>query len=186
LSERASDIGLAGRRFGLRAAYLGAAVAVYLADQASKAWAVRRLRLGETLHVIGNTVRLGYAENPGIAFGHLQEGGEFGRWMLAALASLAIVGLLAYLFRTRRTDDRVLGAVALLLAGVGGNLTDRVRFGYVVDFIEVFIGSYQWPTFNVADAAICTGAILLALDIIFEGKKEKSGVRSQKSEGSTH
>jgi signal peptidase II len=165
---------------GWRVAYLAAAACVYLADQASKAWAVRRLRAGEVVHVVGNTVRLAYAENPGIAFGRLQEGGEFGRWMLAALASLAVVGLLAYLFRTRRTDDRLLGAIALLLAGVAGNLTDRVRLGFVIDFIETYIGSYQWPTFNVADAAICVGAALLALDLILEGRKEG---RRQKAEG---
>jgi signal peptidase II len=153
-------------------AYLVAAAGLYFVDQMSKAWAVRRLRLGEVVSVVGDTIRFGYAENPGIAFGRLQEGGEFGRWMLASLASLAVVGLLAYLFRTRRTDDRVLGAIALLLAGVAGNLTDRVRLGYVVDFIEVFIGSYQWPTFNVADAAICVGAGLLALDLILEGRAE--------------
>ena len=86
--------------------------------------------------------------------------------------ALAIVGLLLYFFRTRRTDDRILGAIALLLAGVAGNLTDRVRLGHVVDFIQVFIGSYPWPTFNVADAAICTGAALLALDLILEGRAE--------------
>src|ERR1043166_5356569 len=97
---------------GWRVAYLAAAACVYLADQASKAWAVRRLRAGEVVHVVGNTVRLAYAENPGIAFGRLQEGGEFGRWMLAALAALAVVGLLAYLFRPRPPDDRLLGAAA--------------------------------------------------------------------------
>jgi signal peptidase II len=157
---------------GWRAAYLAAAAGVYLADQMTKAWAVRRLRFGDVVHAAGDTVRFAYAENTGVAFGRLQEGGEFGRWMLVALASLAVVGLLAYFFRTRRTDDRVLGAVALLLAGVAGNLTDRVRLGFVVDFIEVFIGSYQWPTFNVADAAICAGAVLLALDLILEGRRE--------------
>jgi signal peptidase II len=155
-----------------RVAYLCAAFAVYMADQASKAWAVRRLRTGEVVNVFDGFARLAYAENPGIAFGRLQEGGEFGRWMLATLAALAIIGLLAYFFRTRRTDDRLLGALALLLAGVAGNLTDRVRLGHVIDFIEVFIGSYQWPTFNVADAAICTGAALLALDLILEGRRE--------------
>ena len=159
-------------RLGWRAAYLFAAAGIYLADQATKAWAVRRLRHGQVVYVAGDSVRLAYAENTGIAFGRLQEGGEFGRWMLATLAALAVVGLLAYLFRTRRTDDRLLGAIALLLAGVAGNLTDRVRLGFVVDFIEVFIGSYQWPTFNVADAAICTGAALLALDLILEGRAE--------------
>jgi len=155
-----------------RAAYLFAAAAVYLADQASKAWAVRRLKTGEVVRVFDGLLHFSYAENPGIAFGRLQEGGEFGRWMLAALAALAVVGLLLYFFRTRRTDDRLLGAIALLLAGVAGNLTDRVRLGHVIDFIDVFLGSYQWPTFNVADAAICTGAALLALDLILEGREE--------------
>lgn len=160
------------RGAGWRAAYLFAAAALYMADQASKAWAVKRLRGGEVLKAVDGLLHFGYAENPGIAFGGFQEGGEFGRWMLAALAALAVVGLLAYFFRTRRTEDRLLGALALLLAGVAGNLTDRVRLGYVVDFIELHLGSYQWPTFNVADAAICTGAALLALDLIFEGRRE--------------
>ena len=166
--------------FRWRLAYLSAAFAVYMADQTSKAWAVRRLRAGEVVKVIDGVLHFGYAENPGIAFGRLQEGGEFGRWMLAVLAGLAIVGLLVYFFRTKRTDDRILGALALLLAGVAGNLCDRVRLGHVIDFIEVYIGSFQWPTFNVADAAICAGAALLALDLILEGRK--SGVRSQESE----
>ena len=160
------------RGIGWRTAYLCAAGVVYLADQASKAWAVRRLRTGEVVKVFDGLLHFGYAENPGIAFGQFQEGGPFGRWMLATLAGLAVVGLLLYFFRTRRTDDRLLGALALLLAGVAGNLTDRVRLGHVVDFIDVFIGSYQWPTFNVADAAICTGAALLALDLILEGRAE--------------
>jgi signal peptidase II len=158
--------------FRWRAAYLFAAAAVYMADQASKAWAVRRLKTGEVVSAWEGLLHFSYAENTGIAFGQLQEGGEFVRWMLAALAGLAVVGLLLYFFRTTRTDDRLLGALALLLAGVAGNLTDRVRFGHVVDFIDVFIGSYRWPTFNVADASICVGAALLALDLILEGRRE--------------
>ena len=171
---------MSARGLRWRAAYLLAAAALYLADQASKAWAVRRLRGGEVVGVLDGVLQFGYAENTGIAFGQLQDGGQFGRWMLSALAALAVTGLLAYFFRTRRTEDRLLGALALLLAGVAGNLTDRVRLGHVVDFIEVFIGSYQWPTFNVADAAICTGAALLALDLILEGREEG---RRRKAEG---
>ena len=164
---------------GWRAAYLVAASLLYLVDQITKAWAVRRLRLGDTVRVVEGFLHFGYAENPGIAFGQFQEGGEFGRWMLVALASLAAAGVAAYILRTPRTDDRTLGACALLLAGIAGNLTDRVRLGHVIDFVEVHLGSFQWPTFNVADAAICVGAGLLALDIIREGS-QKSGVRSQK------
>ena len=160
------------RGMGWRAAYLFAALALFIADQASKAWAVKRLRSGEVVKVFDGLLHFSYAENPGIAFGRLQEGGEFGRWLLVALAGLAVVGLLLYFFRTKRTDDRILGAIALLLAGVAGNLCDRIRLGHVIDFIDVFIGSYQWPTFNVADAAICTGAALLAIDLLLEGRRE--------------
>ena len=161
-----------GLRFGWRAAYLLAALGVYLADQASKAWAVRRLMSRGGVDVIGGFLRFDYATNPGIAFGQLQKSGAFGRWLLAGLAVAAIVAVFVYFMRTPRTDDRVLGACALLLAGIAGNLTDRVRLGHVIDFIEVHLGSYQWPTFNVADAAICVGAGLLALDIILEGRQK--------------
>lgn len=170
-----------GRKFVWRAAYLVAAAGIYLADQASKAWAVRRLRFGDSRTVIDGVLHFAYAENPGIAFGQLQEGGEFGRWMLSALAGLAAVGVVLYLFRTTRTDDRILGACALLLAGIVGNLTDRVRLGHVIDFIEVHIGSFQWPTFNVADAAICVGAGLLALDLFMEGRRESSVPKDKQS-----
>ena len=169
MSERARH----SRRMGWRAAYLAAGACLYLVDQASKAWAVGRLRFGESVTVIERVLYFSYAENRGIAFGQFQEGGEFGRWLLVALAGLASAGVLVYFWRTPHTHDRVLGACALLLAGVTGNLTDRLRLGHVVDFIEVHIGSFQWPTFNVADAAICTGAALLALDLLLEGKKEK-------------
>ena len=184
MSVASHRAGVGGRGAGWRTANLLAPAVLYLADQASKAWAVRRLRGGEVVKVFDGLLHFGYAENPGIAFGQLQEGGQFGRWMLSALAALAVVGLLAYFFRTRRTDDRLLGALALLLAGVAGNLTDRVRLGYVVDFIEVFISSYQWPTFNVADAAICTGAALLALDLVLEGRREGREARAR-AEGGT-
>jgi signal peptidase II len=167
------DAGGQRRNLVWRALYLVAAGAVYLTDQASKAWAVRELRFGNTRTVIDGVFYLSYAENPGIAFGQLQGGGQFGRWMLSTLAALAAVGVVLYLFRTTRTDDRVLGACALLLAGIAGNLTDRVRLGHVIDFIEVHIGSFQWPTFNVADAVICVGAGLLALDLFLEGKRER-------------
>lgn len=162
----------AGRRVGWRAAYLAAAVGIYLVDQSSKAWAVRRLRLRESVTVVESFLYFGYAENPGVAFGQLQEGGAFGRWFLAGLATAAMVAVLVYFWRVPRADDRTLGACALLLAGIAGNLTDRVRLGHVIDFVEVHLGSFQWPTFNVADAAICVGAALLAIDIITEGRRK--------------
>lgn len=142
-------------------------------DQASKAWAVRRLRFADQ-RVISGLLDFVYAENPGIAFGQLQEGGAFGRWFFVVLAAAAAIAVLVYFVRTPRTDDRILGACALLLAGILGNLTDRVRLGFVVDFILVHAGQYHWPTFNVADASICTGALLLAYDLIFASRHAKA------------
>jgi len=166
-------------RITWRLLYLVASLGIYLMDQASKAWAIRRLRF-EDRTIIRGVLDFVYAENPGIAFGQLQEGGSFGRWFFVVLASAAAVAVLFYFFRTHRDDDRILGSCALLLAGIVGNLTDRVRLGFVIDFIHVHAGQYHWPTFNVADASITLGALLLAYDLIFASRSQKSEVRSQK------
>lgn len=157
-------------RFSWRAGYLLASFGIYMVDQTTKSWAVRTLRHGDDRTIISGFVDLTYTENPGIAFGQLQEGGAFGRWFFVALAAVAAVAVFYYFLRTARNDDRVLGACALLLAGILGNLTDRARFGYVIDFISLHAGQYHWPTFNVADASICIGALLLAYDLVFQKK----------------
>lgn len=173
-----ADIPTAGTttraRFGWRVGYLLAAFGIYLVDQASKAWAVRALRFGQEQTIISGVLDFIYTENPGIAFGQLQEGGAFGRWFFVLLAIAAAIAVFYYFMRTPRNDDRVLGACALLLAGIVGNLTDRARLGYVIDFIVLHAGNYHWPTFNVADASITIGAVLLAYDMIFGSKTAKS------------
>ena len=161
-----------GLRLGWRLGYLLASFGLYMVDQSSKAWAVRTLRFGDDRTIIGGFLDFIYTENPGIAFGRLQESGSFGRWFFVVLAIAAALAVFYYFLRTPRNDDRVLGACALLLAGIAGNLTDRARLGYVVDFIVVHAGSWHWPTFNVADASITVGALLLAYDLIFEGRKK--------------
>jgi signal peptidase II len=161
-------------RFGWRAGYLLASFGLYMVDQSTKAWAVRSLRFGKDRTMINGFLDLIYAENPGIAFGQLQEGGSFARWFFIVLAIAAALAVFFYFLRTPRNDDRVLGACALLLAGILGNLTDRIRMGYVIDFIAIHAGSYHWPTFNVADASISVGALLLAFDLIVSGRKSKS------------
>ena len=165
-------------RFGWRVGYLLASFGIYMVDQASKAWAVRALRFGDERTIVRGFLDLVYTENSGIAFGQLQEGGAFGRWFFVMLAAAAAVAVLFYFLRTPRDDDRVLGACALLLAGIAGNLTDRARLGYVIDFIALHAGSWHWPTFNVADASISIGALLLAYDLVFSARRTKSAVSS--------
>ncbi|MDQ3132638.1 MAG: signal peptidase II [Acidobacteriota bacterium] len=151
--------------------YLAAAGAVFLIDQTTKAWAVRRLRFGGDQEIIPGFLNFAYAQNSGVAFSMLDDHGDAGRWGLSAIASVAAVLVLYFFWKTPRSDDRILGALALLLAGIVGNVVDRMRLGFVVDFIDVQLGSWHYPTFNVADAAICIGAGILLLDMFFSRKK---------------
>lgn len=164
-------------RVAWRAGYLLASFGIYMVDQTTKAWAVRTLRFQGDRTVIQGFFDFVYTENRGIAFGQLQEGGAFGRWFFVGLAIVAAAAVFYYFVRTPRNDDRVLGACALLLAGIAGNLTDRARLGYVIDFVVLHAHSYHWPTFNVADASITLGALLLAYDLVFD--KKPSAVSSQ-------
>lgn len=145
--------------------YLAIAGGVFLVDQTTKAWAARVLRPDGERPLISGVLNLAYAQNTGVAFSMLDEQGDAGRWGLSIVAFVAGVLVLYFFWRTPRTDDRILGGLALLLAGIGGNVTDRLRLGYVIDFIDVQFGSWHYPTFNVADAAICIGAGLLILDM---------------------
>ena len=152
--------------------YLAAAGAVFLIDQTTKAWAIRRLRFGDEISVIPNFLNFDYAQNTGAAFSMLDDYGDAGRWGLSVVAFIAATLVLYFFWKTPRSDDRILGALALLLAGIVGNVVDRARLGFVIDFIDVQFGSWHYPTFNVADAAICIGAGILILDMFFSKKQE--------------
>ena len=161
-------------------AYLAIAGGVFMIDQTTKAWAVRRLRFGDDISIISGFLNLAYAQNTGAAFSMLEDQGDAGRWGLSIVAMVAAVLVMYFFWRTPRSDDRILGALTLLLAGIAGNLTDRLRLGFVVDFIDVQFGSWHYPTFNVADIAICIGAGLLILDMFLSKRNQNSELRTQK------
>ena len=160
--------------------YLAVTGAVFMIDQTTKAWAVRRLRFGDVKEIIPGFLNFAYATNTGAAFSMFGNQGDTGRWGLSVVAFIAAALVLYFFWKTPRSDDRMLGGLALLLAGIVGNVVDRARLGYVVDFIDVQFGSWHYPTFNVADIAICTGAGLLILDMFWSKKTED---RNQKTEG---
>lgn len=154
--------------------YLAIAGGIFMVDQVTKAWAVRTLRNGDDISVIPGFLNFAYAQNTGVAFSMLDDHGDAGRFGLSVVAFIA-AGLVLYFFwRTPRTDDRVLGALALLLAGIVGNVTDRMRLGFVIDFIDVQFGTWHYPTFNVADMAIVTGAGLMIIDMFLTRKHEET------------
>ena len=127
---------------------------------------------GEDVSVISGFLNFAYAQNTGVAFSMLDDHGDTGRWGLSVVAFIAGALVLYFFWRTPRSDDRILGALALLLAGIAGNVTDRIRLGYVVDFIDVQFGSWHYPTFNVADMAIVAGAGLMIIDMFLSKRKQ--------------
>jgi signal peptidase II len=150
--------------------YLAISGGVFMIDQTTKAWATRTLRFDGDKSVISGFLNLAYAQNTGVAFSMLDDHGDAGRWGLSVVAFVAATLVLYFFWRTPRTDDRIMGALALLLAGIAGNVTDRMRLGFVVDFIDVQFGGWHYPTFNIADSAICIGAGLLILDVFLTKK----------------
>ena len=142
--------------------FWGVLIAIVAADVITKAWAVATLVPQRMPHdVIGETLRWTLVYNPGAAFGlHL---GPYSRWIFLTL-TLGALFILGRLYRGTRPGDTVRTlALSLVCAGAVGNLIDRVRSAQgVVDFIDVGIGDYRWPTFNVADMAVSSGAFLLA------------------------
>ncbi len=158
--------------------YLAIAGGVFMIDQVTKAWAIRVLRFNDDRTVISGFLNFAYAENTGVAFSMLDNHGDAGRWGLSVVAFVAAALVLYFFWRTPRSDDRILGALALLLAGIIGNVTDRMRLGFVVDFIDVEFGGWHYPTFNIADAAICVGAGLLIIDMFLSKRNQKVEDRS--------
>lgn len=164
--------------FYWKIAYLMVAGAIVMIDQTTKSWAVSRLRFDGPMELIPGFLNFSYAFNTGVAFSLLNDHGDPGRWGLSMVGIIAGVLVLFFFWRTPRSDDRMLGALVLLLAGIIGNVVDRIRLGFVIDFIDVQFGSWHYPTFNVADISIVCGAILMIIDT-FRTKKEKSEASSQ-------
>jgi signal peptidase II len=137
-------------------AFAGLAVGVVVSDQLTKAWLVSALAPGTSVAVIDDVVRLVHSQNTGGLFGLLK--GQAAPFAVLSVVVMALI--VAYHARGGRSPYLTL-TLGLLLGGAIGNLVDRVRLGYVVDFVDAGIGSLRWYTFNVADASISVAIILL-------------------------
>ncbi len=149
------------------------ATALVLLDQATKWLVVRNMALGEAIPVIPGFFDLVYVLNRGASFGMLNNPDiTWQRWFFIAMTLVAI-GVIAYMVRMSKPEERLLRlALGCILGGAVGNLIDRVRQGMVVDFLDVYFGSYHWPAFNVADSAISVGAVLLIVSFYMRGERK--------------
>jgi len=145
----------------------GGALAVAVLDRLTK-WVIEtRVSFVDTYRVIPGFFDIVHSQNRGVAFGIFNDATSEWRSILLALFSIAAaVWVAVVLWRPERLDRRSLWGFVLVLGGALGNVFDRLVFGRVTDFLELYVGQYHWPTFNLADSAIVIGCGLLLLDVL--------------------
>lgn len=159
---------------------LALSLGIVVLDQATKIFTKDYMILGHSKKLLGNFVRYTYIENTGMAFG-IHVGSRLFFTIFSILAGLVI---LIYLFKSRNDQPMVRISLSLILGGAIGNLIDRIFYGAVVDFIDVGFGSLRWYVFNVADAAVSIGMILLITAILLK-KEEPEALSKHESEVAT-
>jgi signal peptidase II len=168
-----------GEPAGLRGkgAYLLASVGVVFLDQLTKGLVETRYALHSTREVIPGFLNFTHVRNSGVAFGLFASHGDgaLGSLVLVVLGLVALVVVGLYFWRTSTGDRALLSALALILGGAVGNLIDRIGSGGVTDFIDAYVGTYHWHTFNVADSAITVGIVLMVLDLLLPRRAPASG-----------
>jgi len=156
----------------LRLAWALGSVAALALDQATKGLVRARMPLHESIPVVPGLFHLTHVTNRGALFGMLHDLPDPWRATIFTSVPLLAIGLILWFqVRTPAADHLAQGGLALILAGAVGNLADRLRFGQVTDFLDVFVGAHHWPAFNVADASICVGVALLMLDLLRHGRR---------------
>ncbi|MBI5190116.1 MAG: signal peptidase II [Nitrospirae bacterium] len=152
------------------------AVSVYVLDRLTKQLILDKFELGQSVEVVKGYFDITYVQNLGAAFGFLSmlDGGV--RLPFFFVTTLLALGLLAYFVRKTGAEAKLtLVSLAMIIAGAAGNLTDRLMYGYVVDFIDWHVGIHHWPAFNIADCGITVGIALLGYEIIVKGESALGG-----------
>jgi signal peptidase II len=156
--------------------YLLLTAAVVVLDQLTKALVVRQIDLHDYVPLVDGLMSLSHVRNHGAAFGLLSDWNLPYQSLLLSVLSLAALGAIAaYFLRLPAAARLPRLALALVLGGAVGNVIDRLRLGYVVDFVHVYWREYQWPDFNAADSAITIGVALLVIDILSSPETEPQG-----------
>ncbi|MGR9085468.1 MAG: signal peptidase II [Gammaproteobacteria bacterium] len=145
-------------------------------DQASKLAVDGSMRLFQSIEIFP-FFNLTYVHNTGAAFSFLSQAGGWQRWFFAALAITISIALTVWLHKLQKHEVLLAAALSLILGGAVGNLIDRLAYGYVIDFLDVYYRNWHWPAFNIADSAITVGVALLLAESFGPGRHEKNTER---------
>jgi signal peptidase II len=148
-------------------------VPVLVLDQITKYFIQLHYQVGQSTAVIPQFFSITYVRNRGAAFGFMAAAPDGIREVFLTVVPLVALGLVVYYYRSVQPGQKYMPlALSLIVGGAVGNLIDRFRFSYVVDFLDFFVGRYHWPAFNVADSAICVGVGMMAYHMMFLEPKE--------------
>jgi signal peptidase II len=153
--------------------WLWLSLLVLILDQASKLVVAGSMQLYQSIPLLP-MFNLLHVHNNGAAFSFLSEAGGWQRWFFAAMALVISVVLTIWLSRLQKQEKLLAIALSLVLGGAIGNLIDRLAYGYVIDFLDVYYRNWHWPAFNIADSAITVGVALLLLESLAGDKKTTS------------
>jgi signal peptidase II len=156
---------------------------VLVLDQFTKYVVESRIRLYDVIVIIPGFFNITHVRNKGAAFGILSNLPEFWRSMFfIAVTIVAVAVVIAFIVKTR--ERLPVYAFSLIAGGAMGNVIDRIRYGEVIDFIQWYVKSHYWPSFNVADSSITIGVVMLAVEMLFFDKTEKeSGKKGKAGKG---
>lgn len=152
--------------------WLWLSLVALILDQWSKIAIDSSMRLYESI-AVSPFFNLTYVHNTGAAFSFLSDAGGWQRWFFAAMAIIISLVLTVWLYRLKKHETLLAIALSLVLGGAIGNLIDRLAYGYVIDFLDVYYQSWHWPAFNIADSAISLGVFLMLLDSFKVGENSK-------------
>lgn len=138
---------------------------VLILDQITKAWVSNHLSFNQPVNILPY-FDLRLLHNTGAAWSFLADQGGWQRWFLSGLAIIVSIVIMVWLTRLDSKQRWLACALALILGGALGNVMDRIIYGYVVDFIDIYYQQWHWPAFNIADIAISIGAVMLLIDAI--------------------
>ena len=150
--------------------WLWLSVVVIVLDQVSKYWASTSLDLHDPVSVLP-FFNLTLMHNQGAAFSFLSQAGGWQRWFFTIIALVVTAVIVQWIRRLSPAETRMAAALALIAGGALGNVWDRVQLGYVVDFIDIYYGTWHWPAFNIADSAITVGAFMLIVEGFRDSRK---------------
>lgn len=152
--------------------WLGLSLLALVLDQGSKLIVDHSMQLYQSIPLLP-FFNLTYVRNMGAAFSFLSEAGGWQRWFFAGLALVISLVITVWLSRLQKHETLLAAALSLILGGAVGNLIDRLAYGYVIDFLDVYYGTWHWPAFNIADSAITLGVILMLAESFGLGKAKE-------------